>query len=170
MAANGTPALEILRRAGVVHHLREYAGPARQGRARDERPEYGLEAAAALGVEPASVGKTLAVRVDSTIWLAVVPTDTTLDLKAMASAAGGRAAELATPGDAARATGYVIGGISPLGTRRRLPTIVDRRLAGQARISVSAGRRGLQVELAPIDLISLSGARVAGIGRLRSEP
>ncbi len=147
------------------HVVREYARPERHGRARDERPDYGLEAAAALDVEPARMGKTLIVSVDGALVAAVVPVDRTLDLKALASAVGGRRAELADPAAAERATGFVIGGISPIGMRRQLRVVIDASLMGHETIVVSAGRRGLQLELAPGDLATVVGAVVGRIGR-----
>lgn len=163
MAAAGTRAVEELRRAGIAHRLHEYVLPERHGPARDDRPQYGLEAAAALGLEPAQVCKTLVASADGVLVVAVVPVDRSLDLKGLAAAVGARRAELADPRTAERATGYVIGGISPIGTRRRLRTVVDARAAARADLHVSAGRRGLQVSLATADLIRVTGAVVAPI-------
>ena len=163
MAASGTRAVEALRRTGIAYELHAYIPPGRHGAARDARPQYGLEAAAALGLDPAQVCKTLVVSADGALVLAVVPVDRTLDLKGLASAVGARRAELADPRAAERATGYVVGGISPIGTSRRLRTVVDARAAAHPTIHVSAGRRGLQVSLAPGDLIRLTGALVAPI-------
>jgi Cys-tRNA(Pro)/Cys-tRNA(Cys) deacylase len=165
MSARGTRATDELRRAGVPFTTHEYEAPARAGAARDERPEYGLEAARALGVEQARIFKTLVAAVDGRLGLAVVPVSGSLVLKAFADALGGRRAELAPAAEAERATGYVIGGISPIGTRRRLPTVVDASVDALSSIYCSAGRRGLQVELAPSDLIRVTGATVAPIGR-----
>jgi len=151
-----------LTRAGVPHTVRAY----------DHDPaavaaglSYGQEAAAALGVDPAQVFKTLLASVDGRLTVAVLPVDQRLDLKALAAAAGGKRAEMADPAAAERATGYVVGGISPLGQRRRLPTVLDASATGLATVLVSAGRRGLDVELAPADLVALTGARTAGITR-----
>ena len=126
---------------------------------------YGGVAAAALGVDPARVLKTLVTRVDGALTVAVVPVSGSLDLKALAAAAGGRKAVMADPPDAERATGYVRGGISPLGQRRALPTVVDESALALGTVLVSAGRRGLQVELAPADLVRLTRARTAPIAR-----
>jgi Cys-tRNA(Pro)/Cys-tRNA(Cys) deacylase len=165
MPAGGTRALDELRRAGVPHTVHEYVAPEPSGRARDARPSYGEDAAAALGVDPARIHKTLVATVDGRLVVAVVPVSVELDLKALADAIGGRKAALAGPVEAERATGYVRGGISPFGGRRRLPTVIDAAALGWPTISVSAGRRGLQVELAPADLVRLLGATVAAIGR-----
>lgn len=165
MASQGTRAIELLRRERVAHTVHAYAAAERSGRERAERPNYGLEAAAALGVEPARVFKTLVAGVDGRLVLAVVPVSAELDLKRLANAAGGRSATLADPAEAERATGYVIGGISPLAGRRRLPAVIDASADGHATILVSAGRRGLQVELAPADLARLLDARTAPVAR-----
>ncbi len=154
-----TPAVRTLERASVPHTLHPYdAGhPGAAG--------YGEAAAAALGVDPRQVFKTLVTVVDGALTVAVVPVATTLDLKALAAAAGGRRAAMADPAAAERATGYVRGGISPLGQRKALPTVVDESALGFPTVLVSAGRRGLQVELPPVDLIRLTHARTAPIGR-----
>jgi Cys-tRNA(Pro)/Cys-tRNA(Cys) deacylase len=149
----------VLEKAGVAFSLHSYdpEHPSDQG--------YGEAAVAALGSDPRQVFKTLVARVDGTLTVALVPVAGTLDLKALAAAAGGRRAVMAEPADAERATGYVRGGISPLGQRRGLPTIVDESALGFATVLVSAGRRGLQVELPPADLVRLTRARTAAIGR-----
>lgn len=165
MVTRSTPAVDLVRRAGVRHALHPYAVAERHGRARDARPDYGLDAAAALGVAPARVFKTLVARVDDRLVAAVVPVDGRLDLKALASAAGGRRADLAEPTEAERATGSVIGGISPLAPRRPLPVVVDRSAIDHPTILVSAGRRGLQLELAPTDLLGLTSGSIADIAR-----
>jgi Cys-tRNA(Pro)/Cys-tRNA(Cys) deacylase len=165
MPARATPAIVLVRRAGVDHAVHEYTLPERHGRARDERPDYGREAAAALGVDPARVCKTLIAMVDGRLVAAIVPVDLQLDTKALAASIGGRRADLADPAVAERATGSVVGGISPLAPRRPLAVVLDAAAAEQARILVSAGRRGLQLELAPVDLIRLTDATVAPIAR-----
>ena len=165
MPASGTPAIDLVRQAKVVHEVRTYQPPARHGRERDERPDYGLEAAAALGVSPSRVFKTLIAAVDGRLVAAVVPVDRLLDVKALAAAVGGRRADLADPVAAERASGSVVGGISPLALRRPLPVIVDRSVHEHPTVLVSAGRRGLQLELAPADLVQLAGAAVAPIAR-----
>ncbi len=145
-------------RAGVPFTLHQYAhDPA--------VASYGDEAAAALGLDPGRVLKTLVAVVDGELTVAVVPVAAQLDLKALAAAAGGKRAALAPVADAERATGYVAGGISPLGGRRRLPTMVDASALDHPTVFVSAGRRGLEIELAPADLIRLTGALTAPLAR-----
>jgi Cys-tRNA(Pro)/Cys-tRNA(Cys) deacylase len=165
MIPSGTRAVELVRRARVEHRVHAYEPPEHHGRKRDVRPSYGREAAAALGIEPARIYKTLVAAVDGRLVLAVVPVDRELDLKALAAATGGRRAEMAEPAAAERATGYVVGGISPIGSRRTMPVVIDDSATGQPTVFVSAGRRGLQLELAPADLITLTGALVARIAR-----
>jgi Cys-tRNA(Pro)/Cys-tRNA(Cys) deacylase len=154
--ATGTPATALLARERVSFTLHPYRHDPRADR-------YGEEAAAALGMPADRVFKTLVVAVDGRLACAVVPVAGRLDLKAFAAALGGKRAELAEPASAARATGYVVGGISPLGQRARLPVVVDESAASFSSVLVSAGKRGLQVELAPADLIRLAGARSAAI-------
>lgn len=126
---------------------------------------YGLEAAHALGVEPERVFKTLMAEVDGELTVAVVPVTCTLDLKALAAARGRKKAQMAQVAVAERATGYVAGGISPLGQRHAHPTVIDESADLFGTIFVSGGRRGLDVELAPADLVRLTGAQVADIAR-----
>ena len=154
-----TPAVRALERARVAHTLHPYdpERPADQG--------HGEAAVAALGADPRQVFKTLVARVDGALTVAVVPVVGSLDLKALAAATGGRKATMADPADAERTTGYVLGGISPLGQRKALLTVVDESVLGFATVMVSAGRRGLQVELAPADLVRLTRARTAPITR-----
>ncbi|GAA4429765.1 Cys-tRNA(Pro) deacylase [Georgenia halophila] len=154
----GTPALRVLAEAGVPHDVRPYDHDPRAA-------EYGAEAAAALGVDRARVLKTLVASIDGTLAVAVVPVAGRLDLKALAAAVGGKRAEMADTGAAERATGYVVGGISPLGQRTTLPTVVAVSAMEHPTVFVSAGRRGVDVELAPADLVTLTGALVAPVGR-----
>lgn len=126
-------------------------------------PAYGEEAAAALGVEPARIFKTLIASVDGRLACAVVPVAGRLDLKAFAAALGAKRAVLAEPAAAARATGYVVGGISPIGQKARLPVVLDASVQDFETVYVSAGRRGLQVQLSPADLVRATDARVATI-------
>jgi Cys-tRNA(Pro)/Cys-tRNA(Cys) deacylase len=154
--ASGTPATALLTRAGIPFTLHPYE--------HDPRAHaFGEEAAAALGVEPARIFKTLIAAVDGRLACAVVPVAARLDLKAFAAALGGKRAELAEPAAAARATGYVIGGISPLGQKQRLPVVVDESAGGFDTVYVSAGKRGLQVQLSPHDLQRAAQARCAAI-------
>lgn len=165
MSARGTRATDELARAGVKFRTHEYESPARHGAARDERPAYGPDAAAALGIAPDRICKTLVAIVDGKAVLAIVPVGRSLDLKRLAAALGGHRAEIAEPRDAERATGYVVGGISPIGVRRRLPAVLDESVLAHPTIFVSGGRRGLQVELAPKDLLQVVGGSAAPIGR-----
>ena len=153
MAGKGTPAIVAATRAGLVFSVHEYEHDPRAA-------SYGLEAAEKLGLAPARVFKTLVADVDGTLTVAVLPVEARLDLRAL-----GKRARMADPAAAERATGYVTGGISPLGQRRALPTVVDESAFEHETIHVSAGRRGLELELAPADLVELTGARVAPIAR-----
>jgi len=126
---------------------------------------YGLEAVAALGVDPRRVFKTLLALVDGAPTVAVVPVAGQLDLKALANAVGGKKAEMMDPTAAQRMTGYVVGGISPLGQRKRLTTIVDSTAVEFATVFVSGGKRGLDIELSAQDLVRLTQGRTAPIGR-----
>lgn len=154
--ATGTPATALLARAGVAFTLHPYQ--------HDPRADaFGDEAAAALGVPPERIFKTLIAAVDGRLVCAVVPVAARLDLKRLAAAVGGKRAELADPSAAARATGYVLGGISPLGQKSRLRVVVDSSAATFDTVYVSAGRRGLQAELAPADLVRLAPAELAPI-------
>ncbi|MFE9610498.1 Cys-tRNA(Pro) deacylase [Streptomyces sp. NPDC006012] len=156
--SGGTPATVALTAAGVSHTVHSYEhDPA--------HPSYGEEAAEALGVSPDRVFKTLVADVDGALTVAVVPVAGSLDLKALASAVGGKRAAMADPALAERTTGYVRGGISPLGQRKRLRTVLDDSASAHATICVSAGRRGLEVELSPDDLAALTDAVRAPIGR-----
>src|SRR6476660_7288061 len=143
-AAGGTPATVALARAGIDFTLHEYA--------HDPRAEsFGLEAAQALGLDPVRVFKTLMTAVDGRLAVAVVPVSGQLDLKALARALGGSRATMAERGAAERATGYVAGGISPIGQKRRHPTVLDASALDHPTIFVSGGRRGLDLELSPND-------------------
>lgn len=126
---------------------------------------YGAEAAEAMGVPPERVFKTLLAETDGTLAVAVVPVSGQLDLKALAAALGAKRAAMADPAAAERSTGYVLGGISPLGQRKRLRTVVDSGALAHPTVFVSAGKRGTEVELAPADLVRLTGARTAPIAR-----
>lgn len=129
------------------------------------RGAYGLEARDALGVPPERVFKTLVAEVDGALTVGVVPVAGQLDLKALAATAGGKKAVMAGVAAAERATGYVAGGISPLGQRRRLPVVIDSSALEFATVFCSGGRRGLEIELAPDDLVTLTGADVRPLRR-----
>ncbi len=164
MGAQGTRAVDAARRAGIPHTLHEYAHEERASLKAGGRG-YALEAVEALGLDAARVFKTIVVRVDGRLGLVVVPADAEVDLKAAADALGGRKAAIADPADAERATGYVLGGISPLGTRRPMPVVLDASAADHPTIHLSAGRRGLQIELAADDLVRATKARLAPVAR-----
>ena len=166
MSGRGTPAILALDRARIAYAVYEYdAGATAAGGPRAPHVGYGERTAAALGIDPARIHKTLIASVDGHLVAAIVPVDRELDLKALAAAVGGRRAEMADPAAAERSTGYVVGGISPFGQKRRLTTVVDDGALRHGTILVSGGRRGLQVELAPADLVRLTGATVAAIAR-----
>jgi Cys-tRNA(Pro)/Cys-tRNA(Cys) deacylase len=154
-----TPAILLARKSGVPHEVLSYE--------HDPRADsYGLEAATLLGLDPESVFKTLVADVDGVgLACAVVPVTATLDLKALADAVGGRRARMADPQAAERATGYVVGGISPLAQKKRLPLVLDDSAQRVPRIHVSAGRRGLEIALAAGDLLSMTGGVTAAIAR-----
>jgi Cys-tRNA(Pro)/Cys-tRNA(Cys) deacylase len=158
VAGHGTQATQLLAKLGITYSVHPYETDSQQG-------PYGLAASQALGVAPERLFKTLVAEVDDKLTVAVVPVAGALDLKALADAVGGKKARMADPAAAERATGYVTGGISPLGQRRRLPVVVDASSAGFATVFCSAGRRGLKIELAPADLIRAAGASVAPIAR-----
>jgi Cys-tRNA(Pro)/Cys-tRNA(Cys) deacylase len=155
VAGKGTPATALLAKQRIDHRLHSY--PHGSGQA------YGPEAAEQLGLDPRRVFKTLVADVDGTLTVGIVPVSATLDLKALAAAVGGKRAKMADVAAAERATGYVAGGISPLGQRKRLPTVLDASAEVLPTMFCSAGRRGLEVELAPADLARLTGARFAPI-------
>jgi len=148
----------------VPHTVHEYAHDTRAS-LREGGRGYALEAVEALGIDAARVFKTIVVTVDGRLAMVVVPADAEVDLKAVADALGGRRASIATPADAEKATGYVLGGISPLGTRRALPTVLDASAAAFPAIHVSAGRRGLEIELAAADLVALVKGSMSPVAR-----
>jgi Cys-tRNA(Pro)/Cys-tRNA(Cys) deacylase len=152
----GTPATALLTKAKIPFTLHPYE--------HDPRVEaYGDEAAAALGIEPRRIFKTLVAMIDGTLVCAVVPVAGRLDVKALAAAVGGKRGGMADPAAAARATGYVVGGISPIGQRTTLPVVIDDSVSDFETMFVSAGKRGLQVELRPADLIHATNGRLAAI-------
>jgi Cys-tRNA(Pro)/Cys-tRNA(Cys) deacylase len=156
VAGKGTPATALLAKRRVPHQVHEYPHDSRSA-------SYGTEASELLGLPAARVFKTLVAEVDGTLTVGVVPVAGQLDLKALAAAAGGKKARMAEVAAAERATGYVAGGISPLGHRKRLPVVVDSSATTHDTIFCSGGRRGLEIELAPAELVRLADATVAPI-------
>lgn len=154
----GTPATLALAAAGIAFSVHEYEHDARER-------QFGLEAARELGLDPACVFKTLMTMVDEELTVAIVPVSGSLDLKALAGARGGRKAEMAPVDLAQRATGYVVGGISPIGQKRACPTVIDETVILFDTVFVSGGRRGLDIGLAPDDLIAVTRAVLAAIAR-----
>ena len=153
-AVAGTPALTLAERAGIDFRVHEYEhDPASES--------YGLEAAERLGVDAARVFKTLVADRDGSLAVAIVPVTAQLDLKAL----GGKRTAMADGKSVERTTGYVLGGVSPLGQRKQLPTTLDASALEHETIYVSAGRRGLEIELDPHDLVRLTGADVRAIAR-----
>ena len=160
MGSSGTPATAALVRARAPFEVREY-----DPEGLPEAASYGEAVAASLGVEPGRLFKTLVAEVDGRAVVAVVPVDRSLGLKRLAAVAGGKRARMADPAVAERLTGYVTGGISPLGQRRSLATYVDASASAHATVLVSGGRRGLQLELEPATLLRLLEATaVEGLG------
>jgi len=156
-----TPAVKAAQQAGIPYRLHEYSHD-------PHNRDFGREAAHKLGLSPAQVFKTLMVSLNAdprALAVAVVPVDSMLDLKAMARACRAKKANMADPAVAERITGYVVGGISPLGQKRRLPAVVDSSAAEFAHIYVSAGRRGLDIEVAAADLCRVLGGVYAAIAR-----
>lgn len=157
-SVTSTPATLALTAAGIAFDLHQYVHDPRSR-------SYGLEAAEALGVDPARVFKTLLANLDATLVVAIVPVGEVLDMKALARALGGRKAVMADVSAAERATGYVAGGISPVGQKKRHRTALDVTTQHHATIFVSAGRRGLDLEIAPADLVVITAGITARIGR-----
>jgi len=155
VAGRRTPAITTAERAGIAFRVHEYEHDPRAA-------SFGVEAVQKLGLDPARVFKTLVADVDGELTVAVVPVESQLDLRAL-----GKRARMADPKAAERATGYVTGGISPLGQRRLLPMVLDDSALAFETIHVSAGRRGLELELAPADLLALTGGRAAAVASRR---
>lgn len=149
-----TPAVRAAEQAGIEFRLHEYEG------VELGEGDYATGVAARLGRPPAQLFKTLVASVDGSLAVFVVPADRQLDLRA-----AGKRATLAGKGEAERATGYVVGGISPLGQRKKLPTTIDASVLEWETVLVSAGRRGLQIELKPADLVELTGAKLGDVAR-----
>jgi Cys-tRNA(Pro)/Cys-tRNA(Cys) deacylase len=154
-----TPAIDAAKKAGITHRVHLYVHD-------PDAESYGLEAAEKLGVEPERVFKTLVAELDDgRLAVGIVPVATSLNLKSLAGAAGAKRAEMADMAKAERTTGYVAGGISPIGQKKRLPTVLDASASAHETIYVSGGRRGLEIELAPDDLVKLTGGVIAAIAR-----
>lgn len=151
-----TPAITIAKRAKIIHTIHEYVHD-------PDCASYGLEAADKLGLDPARVFKTLVADIGGKLVVGIVPVTAKLDLKHLAKAAGAKKAAMADTGLVERTTGYVLGGVSPLGQKKRLPTFIDDSARTFATILVSAGRRGLEIELSPDDLARLTGAHFAAL-------
>lgn len=156
-----TPAINLLKREKIAHTVHSYVHDA-------HAESYGGEAVEKLGLDPAQVFKTLLASTEThELLVAIVPVAGQLDLKALAEAAGCKKCEMAAVDAAQRATGYLVGGISPLGQKKRLRSFLDASAQALPTLHVSAGRRGLEVELAPADLLHLTGGHYAAIGRPR---
>ncbi|MGM8850831.1 Cys-tRNA(Pro) deacylase [Salinicola halophyticus] len=154
-----TPAIRLLESHGIAHQVTSYE-------LENDSESYGLDAARALALTPASVFKTLLAQLDDgRLVVALVPVDASLDLKALAKATGTRKARMAEIATAERSTGYLVGGISPLGQKKSLPTFIDESAINLETVHVSGGRRGLELSLAPTDLIALTAARTADLAR-----
>ncbi len=159
--AGSTPAIATLIGAGTPHRVHQVGHD-------PSVTAYGREAAAALQVDPARVFKTLVCSVGLDLVIAVVPVTGEVNLKAVAASRGAKTAAMADPAAAERATGYVVGGISPIGQKKRLPTLIDRSATSWETIFVSAGRRGLELELSAADLVTVAGGQFADIAASRS--
>jgi len=156
--ALGTPATVALTAAGIAFTPHAYEHDA-------ANTNFGLEAAAALELDPEQVFKTLLADVDGSLVVAIVPVTGKLDLKALASAIGGKKAEMADPKVAERKTGYVVGGISPIGQKTAHPTVIDETVELFDTVFVSGGKRGFDIELAPADLLAITAGTLAAIAR-----
>lgn len=156
--STGTPATVVLRDRGIAFNVHTYDhDPAAES--------FGMEAAGALGISPDRVFKTLLVESGGHLAVAIIPVNRLLDLKAMAAVLGHKRCVMAAPPDAERSSGYVVGGISPIGQRRSLPTVLDDSAAAHETVLVSGGRRGLDLELTPADLATATAAKSAPISR-----
>lgn len=152
-----TPAIVLAKQQKLTYHIHEYTHDT-------NAPSYGLEAAEKLGVEAQQVFKTLVIETDSqSLAVAILPVNTTLNIKKMAKALGVKKVHMADPKQVERVTGYVLGGVSPLGQKKRLPTVIDQSAEKQDSIYVSAGKRGLEIELSPNDLARTLKAKFADI-------
>lgn len=173
--SNGTPALAHLLRENIPHHVHHYERPATDRRAasRGDRLTYGAAAATALGISASAMFKSLVLSLEqggeassargSALCFALLPVDREVSLKRVAHVFGARRAELLDAASVTRVTGYVIGGVSPLGSKRALPVVIDQSVRSLSRLYLSAGQRGVAVELASEDLIRALDAQVAPI-------
>lgn len=152
-----TPAMKTLTEAGIAYAVHEYHHD-------PDVTAYGEEAASALKLDPERVFKTLVAEVDGQLVVGIVPVSGQLSLKALAAAVGGKKAQMADPKVVEKTTGYVLGGVSPIGQRKALPTVLDDNAVDYSTIYVSGGKRGLDLELTPADLIAVTNARTAPIG------
>jgi Cys-tRNA(Pro)/Cys-tRNA(Cys) deacylase len=157
-ASGGTPATVALSRAGIAHTVHYYEHD-------PSAASFGMEAATALDLPPERVFKTLLTSVDGRLVVGIVPVSGQLDLKAVAAAVGGKKAVMADPASAERASGYVVGGISPIGQKRSHPTVLDDSALMHETVFVSGGRRGMDLELDPADLVRVTSAVTAAIRR-----
>jgi Cys-tRNA(Pro)/Cys-tRNA(Cys) deacylase len=158
-SGGNTPAIHALLEAGIPHTLHAYEHDA------TSKLSFGIEAATALGLDPDQVFKTMCAYVDGHLSVGIVPVSGMLDLKALAAAFGAKKAEMAQAADAERSSGYVVGGISPIGQRKALPTALDETADLFDIVYVSGGRRGLDIGLSPADLARITNAVVAGIAK-----
>ncbi|MBZ9610494.1 Cys-tRNA(Pro) deacylase [Rheinheimera maricola] len=152
-----TPAIDLAKQQGISYRLHHYQHDAASA-------SYGLEAAEKLGINPAQVFKTLVLQLDGKqLAVALLPVNQQLSMKLVAKALGAKKAEMANAGDVMRSTGYVLGGVSPLGQKKRLPTVIDSNACQFGTIYISAGKRGLEIELAATDLATLLDASFAAL-------
>lgn len=154
--AKGTPATSALEKAGIAFRLHEYEYDPNAER-------IGMQAAEALGVTPARLLKTLMAKAEDKVVCVVLPSDKEMSLKKLAAAAGAKSAAMLAPADAERVTGYRVGGISPFGQKKRTPVFIENAALDHPTIIVNGGRRGLQIELPPADLVRLLGATAASL-------
>jgi len=156
-----TPAIRLLQREKIAFEQHPYD--------HEDNASFGDEAAAKLGIDPVRMFKTLVCKADGALVMALVPVAARLDLKLLAKALGVKKADMADPGVAERTTGYVVGGITPLGGRKALPVFIDESLVSHETVFLSAGRRGLQLELAPADLVRLTKATLTPLAEPKSQ-
>jgi Cys-tRNA(Pro)/Cys-tRNA(Cys) deacylase len=154
--AKSTPATTALEKAGIAFTLHEYDYD-------PNAPRIGLQAAEALGIAPDRLLKTLMAKAGNAIVCVMAPSDKEVSLKRLAAAAGAKEAAMLPPAEAERVTGYHVGGLSPLGQRKRSAAFIERAALSHPTVLVNGGRRGLQIEIAPSDLVRAIGAKVADL-------